>query len=117
MEIVFATRDLADMYEDNATAKDQSGYNQERACRLISIINMIRASTGIDDLRTRHCLKYETLSPEHGGLSTIHVDESHLLIVEDGSYKISRKLIVKALVNIKRRFKESISTLRQTQQS
>ena len=117
MDIVFATKDLADLYEDNASAKIQMDYNFERVSRFITVINMIRASTCLDDLRIRRCLKYETLTHDQGGLSTVHIDDSHCLIIEDGSYKATRKLIVRALVHIRRRLTESLNIHRRTQRS
>lgn len=117
MDIVFAKKNLADLYEDNAAARNQVDYSAERTCRFITIINMIRASTGLDDLRTRRCLNYRTLTPNHGGLSTVRVDESHLLIVEDGSYNFTRQLIVRAFVHLKRRLTKQLHVHKQAQLS
>lgn len=111
MDIVFSNRELADLFEDNAAAKLQADYNPERTYRFITVINMIRAATSLDDLRMRRSLKYESLDE---GISTVRVDAGHCLVVEDGNYASTRKLLIRALISIKRRFNKNLSIQRRT---
>lgn len=117
MRIFFATKELADLYEDNASAKIQMDYNFERTHRFITVINTIRAATCLNDLKVRRSLKYENLTNDEGGLSTVRVDDSHCLVVEDGSYESTRTLIIRALVHLKHSLAKRLNIHRSTLRS